>query len=422
MVMEWSVFVKMDINKIRHDFPVLSRKIGGKPIVYMDSACMSLRPIQVIDALNDYYKNFPACGGRSMHKLGIKVTQEVEKAREILKKFFNAKTSKEIVFTKNTTEAINLVANSLGFEKGDIVIISDREHNSNLMPWQVLKETKGVVHEIVKSNPDNTFNIDNFKEIINNNKNKIKLVSMVHTSNLDGYTLPVKEIIKIAHGNKALVMLDAAQSAPHKEINVRKLDVDFLACSGHKMLGPSGIGVLYAKHRLLEKMPPFMVGGDTVMNTTYDSFQLEEPPEKFEAGLQHYAGMIGMGAAAKYLMKIGRKNINKHEIKLNKIVSDGFNDINTNNIKKINIIGPKNPELRSGIVSFNIKNMDPHEVAGMLDASANIMVRSGMHCVHSWFNAHNIKGSVRASLYIYNTEEEAKLLVEEVKKIIKVVG
>jgi cysteine desulfurase/selenocysteine lyase len=409
--------VKMKIMNIRKDFPVLSRKIGGKPIVYMDSACMSLRPVQVIDALNDYYKNFPACAGRSIHKLGREVTDGVKRARDSIKRFFNAKNSKEIVFTKNTTEAINLVANSYGFEKGDVVVTSDREHNSNLMPWQILKETKGIVHEVVKSNDDNTFNIDNFKKIINDNKNKIKLVSMVHTSNLDGYTLPVKEIIKIAHENKALVMLDAAQSAPHKEIDVRKLDVDFLACSGHKMLGPSGIGILYAKHHLLEKLPAFMVGGDTVINTTYESFQLEEPPEKFEAGLQHYAGMIGMGEAARYLMKIGKKNINKHEIKLNKIITNDFN-----NIKKIDIIGPQNSELRSGIISFNIKNMDPHEVAGMLDASANIMVRSGMHCVHSWFNAHNIKGSVRASLYLYNTEEEARLLVEEIKKIVKIIN
>jgi len=378
---------------------------------------MSLRPVQVIDAVNDYYRNFPACAGRSSHKLGRQVTEEVGKAREVIKKFFNAKSSKEVVFTKNTTEAVNLVANSFDLKKGDVVVTSDREHNSNLMPWQILKQTKGIVHEIVKSNPDNTFNIDNFREIIVNNKNKIKLVSVVHTSNLDGYTLPAKEIIKISHDNSALVMLDAAQSAPHKDIDVRKLDADFLACSGHKMLGPSGIGALYAKHHLLEKMSPFMVGGDTVINTTYDSFQLEEPPEKFEAGLQHYAGIIGFGAAAKYLMKIGRKNIGKHEIKLNKIVTNDFNDV-----KNIEIIGPKDPELRSGIVSFNIKNIDPHEVAGMLDASANIMVRSGMHCVHSWFNAHDIKGSARASFYLYNTKEEAKLLVEEIKKIVKVVG
>jgi len=407
----------MNPNNIRQDFPVLSRKINGKPIIYMDSACMSLRPIQVIDAINNYYKNFPACAGRSNHKLGREVTEAVNKAREDIRKFFNAKSSKEIVFTKNTTEAINLVANSFDFKEGDVVITSDREHNSNLMPWQVLSKTKGIVHKFVKSNDDNTFNIDNFKKIINENKGRVKLVSMVHTSNLDGYTLPVKEIIKISHDNKALVLLDAAQSAPHKELDVRKLDADFLACSGHKMLGPSGIGILYAKQNLLESMSPFMVGGDTVINTTYDSFQLEEPPEKFEAGLQHYSGIIGFGEAVKYLMKIGRNDISNHEVKLNKIVTNGFNDID-----KISIIGPKNPELRSGIISFNIKNTDPHEVAGMLDSSANIMVRSGMHCVHSWFNARNIKGSVRASLYLYNTEDEAKILIEEVKKIVKVVG
>ncbi|MBR9691580.1 cysteine desulfurase [Candidatus Woesearchaeota archaeon] len=399
----FNLVVEMNTQKIRKDFPVLE-----KGIIYMDSACVSLKPQQVVKAMNCYYNEFPACAGRSMHKLGEKVTEEVSKARKIIAKFFNAKPN-EIVFTKNTTESINLVANSLGLKKGDKVITTDKEHNSNLLPWQNLAK-RGIIHEIIKSNEDNTFNMDKFKEKIKG----AKLVSMVHTSNLDGVTIPAEEIIKIAHEHGALVLLDAAQSVPHKEINVKKLDVDFLACSGHKMLGPSGTGILYGKYHLLEKLEPFLIGGDTVIDTTYTTAEFEKPPEKFEAGLQNYAGIIGLAEAARYLMKIGRKNISKHETELNKKI--------TNELLKIDgikIIGPEDPELRSGIISFNYKDADPHEIALLLDSSADIMVRSGAHCVHSWFNAHNLKGSARVSLYIYNTEEECDKLIEEINKIVE---
>ncbi len=395
----------MNVEKIRQDFPILQKKI-----IYFDNACMSLRPIPVIDKINEYYREYPACGGRSFHKLGKKVTDEVEKSRKIVGKFLNAKEN-EIVFTKNTTESINLVSNSLNLEKGDIVVTTDKEHNSNLLPWQLLKEKKGVNHLIVKSNPDNTFSLENFEKVMNKN---IKLVSMVHTSNIDGVTIPLKEITKIAHDFGALVLVDAAQSVPHKEIHVKKLDVDFLACSGHKMMGPSGIGILYGKYDLLKKLYPFMVGGDTVVDTTYETHEFEKIPERFEAGLQHYSGIIGLGEAANYLMRIGRNNIEEHEKKLNKIITE-----NLINNSEITLIGPQKPELRSGIFSFNIKNMDPHNIASMVDASKNICIRSGMHCVHSWFNAHGLKGSARASLYAYNTEEECKIFVDEVKKILK---
>lgn len=395
----------MNINKIRQDFPVLD-----KPIIYMDSACVSLKPKQVVDAMNRYYNEFPACGGRSMHKLGKKVTEEIKKARKTIAKFFNTEPN-EIVFTKNTTEGINLVANSLGLKKGDKVITTDKEHNSNLLPWQILVKNKGIKHDVVFSNEDNTFSLENFENKINKD---VKLVSMVHTSNLDGVTIPAKEIIKIAHDYGALVMLDAAQSAPHKEINIKKLDADFLACSGHKMLGPSGTGILYGKYHLLERLQPFLVGGDTVVDTTYTTTEFEKPPEKFEAGLQNYAGIIGLAEATRYLKKIGMKDIEKHELKLNRKITEEL--INLDDFK---IIGPVDPEQRSGIISFNIKNKDPHEIALMLDSSANIMIRSGAHCVHSWFNAHNLKGSARVSLYLYNTEKECDILIENIKKIMQ---
>lgn len=392
----------MNLEKIRKDFPIFETKA-----VYMDSSCVSLKPKQVVEAMNRYYYEFPGCAGRSMHKIGNKVTEEVIKSRKIISNFFNTK-PKNIIFTKNTTEGINLVANSLGLKSGDKVVTTDKEHNSNLLPWQKLVKN-GIKHEIVKGNDDNTFNMDEFQEKIKG----AKLVSMVHTSNLDGVTNPAKEIIKIAHENGALVMIDGAQSAPHKEINMKKLDVDFFACSGHKMLGPSGTGVLFGKEELLDKMNTFIVGGETVSESTYTSAEFEKSPEKYEAGLQNYAGIIGFAEAVKYLDKLGMKNISKHEIKLNKKVTEAFLDIG------INILGPENAELRSGIISFLIKDKDPHEIALMLDSSANIMTRSGAHCVHSWFNAHNLVGTTRASLYLYNNEEDCDKLIEEMKKIVK---
>ncbi|MBU5557914.1 MAG: cysteine desulfurase [Candidatus Aenigmatarchaeota archaeon] len=397
----------LKVEKIRQDFPILTKP---KPPIYFDNACVTMKPVQVIQAINRYYNEFPACGGRSLHRLGRMVTEEVEKARAIVQKFFGAKNPKEIIFTKNTTEGINLIANSLGLKAGDTVLTTDKEHNSNLIPWQVLGK-KGVKHKILPSNPDNTFDLNGFENAMDKS---VKLVSMVHTSNLDGVSIPAEEVIKIAHDNGALVLLDAAQSAPHKEIDVRKLDVDFLACSGHKMLGPSGTGILYGKYHLLEQLSPFIVGGDTVIDTTYTTATMEKPPERFEAGLQDYAGIIGLAEATKYLSNIGLRNISAHEAELNKKITDG-----TRSIAGLKIIGPVDPTLRSGIFSFNISGMDPHDIAMLLDRSAGIAIRSGAHCVHSWFNAHGMKGSARVSLYLYNTLSECDIFIESLTKIAK---
>jgi cysteine desulfurase/selenocysteine lyase len=402
----------LNVEKVREDFEVYKRKINNKQIVYMDSACMTLRPKQVIAAINNYYTKFPACAGRSVHRLATEVTNEVENARKTIQKFFNAKSHKEIVFTKNTTESLNLVANSLNLNKGDKVLTTDKEHNSNLIPWLSLRDKAGIVHEVLQSNKDGTFDLGEFEDRIA--LGDIKLVSMVHTSNVDGTTIPAKKIIKAAHKNGALVLLDAAQSAPHKDIDVKSLNVDFLACSGHKMLGPSGIGVLYGKMELLEKLQPFILGGETVKETWYDRFELEHPPEKFEAGLQNYAGIIGMGAAVSYLKKLGMANIAKHEVKLNSHITKELSSFSD-----IELLGPKDPSLRAGIFSFNIKSMDQHEIAIMLDSSYNVMIRSGAHCAHSWFNAKKMEGSARASLYLYNTEEECNVFLDAIKKIRK---
>jgi len=406
----------MDVEKIRADFPVLNEKIKGKSIIYFDNSCMSLRPKQVVEAMDEYYYKYPGCAGRSIHKFGEKVTEKYEEARRKIAKFLNAKADNEIVFTRNTTEGINLVANSFWFKPGDVVMTSDREHNSNLLPWQMLVKKSGIKHEIVYSAPDTTFDLGEFERKVKDIGDRLKLVSIVHTSNLDGYTIPIIEVIQIAHKAGALVMADGAQSVPHKKIDVRKLDLDFLAFSGHKMMGPSGMGVLYGKYELLEKLQPFLVGGDTVKDTTYDSCIFLNPPEKFEAGLQNYAGAIGLAVAAEYLEKVGMENVEKHETKLNEIITAGIKDI-----KGISILGPADPKMRGGIISFNIKDMFPHDIAIMLDDVANIMIRSGAHCVHSWFNAHSIRGSARASLYLYNTKEEAEVFIEKLKDISKLV-
>jgi cysteine desulfurase/selenocysteine lyase len=243
---------------------------------------------------------------------------------------------------------------------------------------------------------------------------KVKLVSMVHTSNLDGVSIPAEQIIKLAHEHGALVMLDGAQSAPHRRVNVKSLDVDFFAFSIHKMCGPSGIGVLYGKYDELVKLRPFMTGGDTVSDTAYSSYTMLDPPEKFEAGLQNYAGIIGAGAAVEYLSKIGMDEIERHETKLNEAITRQMSEV-----EKVTFVGPRDPKLRGAILSFNIEGMNPHDVAMILDELANVMVRSGKYCVHSWFNACKLEGSVRASLYLYNTLQEVTTFTDTVRQIVK---
>lgn len=404
----------MDVKRIREDFPVLEREFYGKPMIYLDNACMALKPKHVISAMNEYYELHPACGGRSVHKMGNQVTVKCDMARQKIMNFLSAERSQEIIFTRNTTEGINLVARSFAFEAGDVVLTTDREHNSNQAPWHLMRKLKGIKHEVVPSNSDNTFNMDAFEMQINDD---VKMVSMVHTSNLEGYTIPAKEIIKIAHDHDAVVMLDASQSAAHSTIDVQDIDVDFISFSIHKMCGPSGMGVLYGKYDLLAAMEPFIVGGDTIYDTSYESSKYLDPPQRFEAGLQNFSGIIGSGAAVDYLSGIGMENIRDHEISLNKIMSAKLE-----NIPQVHIIGPKKPEMRGGIVSFWVDDMDPHDLAMILDEVANIMIRSGMHCVHSWFKAHGINGSARASAYFYNTEEEVRTFGDTLEEVVGKVG
>jgi cysteine desulfurase / selenocysteine lyase len=402
----------LNTDKIRADFNILKGENGSIPI-YFDSACMSLKPESVINAINDYYLHYPACAGRSSHKLGDTVTKKVKEARQLVAKFINAGNENEIIFTRNTTEGVNLFANSMGLKKDDIVLISDKEHNSNLVPWLLLRDKVGIVVKIIPSNVDGSFSLENLqKEIIG-----AKIVSIVHTSNLDGVTNPIKEIIEIAHKNGAVVFVDAAQSIAHRKIDVRDLDVDFLAFSGHKMMGPTGTGVLYGKYKLLEKLEPFIVGGDTVDYTTYTDYKFLPVPEKFEAGLQDYAGIIGLGEAVKYLSQYNFEDIREHELKLNTYITEELQKI-----PHITIIGPKNATERSGIINFYIEGIDMHKFAVMLDEMANIEIRTGRHCVHAWFENQKILNSARVSLYIYNTMEEVEIFITNLNKIMKILS
>jgi cysteine desulfurase/selenocysteine lyase len=404
----------MDINKIREDFPILNKKINGKPFIYFDSACTSLKPKKVIDAILEYYTEYTGCAGRSVHKFATRTTEEFEKAREKVAKFINAKKSEEIIWTKNTTEAINLISHSFRFNKGDKVLTTNLEHSSGLMPWQLRAEKGDVNLDFVLCNNEGEFNIEEFKNKINK---KTKLISIIHASNVTGTKAPLEEIIKIAHDNGSLVLVDGAQSVPHFSVDVRKLDIDFLAFSGHKMCGPTGIGCLYGKYDLLKELQPFILGGETIKDADLKYHVLEEIPQRFEGGIQHYSGAIGLGAAVDYLYAIGMKNIETYEKELAKLLIEGLLTV-----PRIDLIGPKDYKKKSALAAFNIKGMEPHDIAIMLDEQ-NIFVRSGMHCaypIHKFL--HENKGSARASLYFYNTKDEVKIFIEKLNNIAKTFG
>ncbi len=395
-------------DSYRADFQILE----GDALIYFDNACQTLRPKQVLSAMNEYYEQYPACGGRSMHRLAARVSQQVDQARARIARFIDARDKKEIVFTRNTTEGINLVAHSLGLRAGDVVITSDKEHNSNLIPWQVLQQKLGIKHVIVATDQDGLLDLEAYQHALTQG---VALVSMGYVSNLDGVAQPVERIIQLAHAAGAKVLLDGAQAVPHHKLSVTQLDVDFLAFSGHKMLGPSGIGVLYGKSQLLAELEPFLVGGDTVAFSTYTSHEFLAAPEKFEAGLQDYAGIIGLGAAVAYLEQVGFDAIVARELELNQFLTKELTTI-----KGLHLIGPQDPSLRSGIISFYVDGKDHHKIALMLDEVAGICVRSGQHCVHSWFHDRRLAGSVRASVYFYNTLAEAEVFVTQLRKVLSV--
>ena len=402
-------------SQFRQDFPTLDTE---NPPVYLDNACMTLRPKPVIEAIKSYYEQSPGCGGRSVHRYATTVSRKMMDCRKKMAELFNARESNEIIFTKNATHSLNQVAKGLSWEKGDVVLTTDREHNSNLVPWLQLEEEQGIDHRVIKSNDDNTFNIENFENACAEAGSNLKMVSLSHVGNLDGIATPVKEATKIAKDFGALVCIDGAQSTPHMKVDVQDLGIDFMAFSIHKMMGPSGMGGLWGRMDLLEGMRSIQSGGSTVDTSHYDSLTWSKPPARFEGGLGNYAGILGTSAAIDYISKIDLDAVHEHEVSLNRVMTSILKDVNG-----LRIIGPEDPAQRGGICSILLDNIDAHDLAILLDEAAGVMVRSGMHCVHSWFNAKGIdRGSLRASAYLYNTEDEVKLFADTLVEAVEALG
>lgn len=401
----------LNVNKIRQDFPILKRKINGYPLVYLDNAATSQKPEVVIEATNDYYRNYNANVHRGIHTLANEATQAYEGVREKTKKFINAKSTKEIIFTKNDTEGINLVAYSWGrqnIKKGDEIILTVMEHHSNLVPWQFIAKEKGAKLKFIDIDEEGNLDLDSFTRLLNK---KTKLVSIVWISNALGTINPVEKIIKLAHQNGSRVLIDAAQFAPHMPINVQKINTDFLAFTGHKMLGPMGTGVLWGKEEILEQMPPFLGGGDMIREVYLEKTIPNDLPYKFEAGTPNVGGIIGLGAAIDYLNKIGLDKIRSHEKKLTQYALDKLSKM-----KDITVYGPKDTDKRGGIITFNIKGIHPHDVAQILD-DYGIAIRVGHHCTMPLHQRLSLTASCRASLYLYNTKEEIDKLADTIIKI-----
>lgn len=398
----------MDTDRIRRDFPIYSSRRGD--LVYFDNACQTFRPRKVIEASNDYYFDFPACGGRSIHRLATQVSMRIDEAREKIARFIGCPNPNEIVFTKNCTEAMNLVAKGTKHRKGDVVLTSDMEHNSNHVPWIQLTRSMGIKRRFVTTPSNGVFDIELLKDAMTK---EVKFVSLVHTNNITGTTIPAKEVVEIAHDNGAMIMLDGAQAAPHMKIDMNDLDIDFYAFSMHKMLGPSGVGVLFAKEELAKNMDPLISGGGGVSLTEYDKVTYLPMPERFESGLLNYSGVIGSAAAIDYLSAIGMDSIREHEMNLNYYLTKELKEIDL-----VNILEPVDPGKRGSIFSFNIKGLGSHDVAMILDEVDKIMIRSGMHCTHPFFISRGIDGCARASFYIYNTIPECERFVKAVKVIV----
>ncbi len=400
----------MIAESIRKDFPILRRKIYGKQIAYLDNAATSQKPKQVIESVKNYYEQNNANVHRSIHTLSEEATELYEGAHKKIGKFINAELE-EVIFTKNTTESINMVAYSFlkGLRKGDKIVLTEMEHHSNIVPWQQLAIEKGVnVEFVVIGKRGELDEIDAAKKL-----KKAKLFAFTHVSNVLGTVNNAALLTKIAHENGAVVLLDAAQSVPHMKFDAKKIDCDFAAFSGHKMLGPSGIGVLYGKKELLRKMNPFLFGGDMIREVTLEKSTWNELPWKFEAGTPNIEGGIGLGAAVDYLNKTGMDNIMAHE----KMLAD-YAVKQLSGIKNLEIYGPKQ---RAGIISFNIKGIHAHDLASILDRDG-ICIRAGHHCCMPLMSKLKISGAARASFYLYNTKEEIDRLIagiERVKKVMK---
>jgi cysteine desulfurase/selenocysteine lyase len=400
----------MDERAIRAEFPALEERPDRPAPHYLDSACMSLVPNPVLDAMQEYYRDFPGCAGRSLHRFATQVSQRFEASREAFAKFLNATSPASVVFVRNATEAINVVGQGLPWKKGDRVLVSDQEHNSNLVLWQRLRDERGIHLDILPLPDGGGFDGEAFDAAV---AKGVKLVSLFQTSNLDGRSLPVGEIVERAHAHGAQVLIDGCQSAPHTPIDLQKLGVDFFALSAHKMMGPTGTGVLAGRPEALEGLRPLLLGGETVEWSTLESHALRPPPHRFEAGLQNYAGVLGAHAALKFLERFDRAELTEHDRRLNERATKALSDQ-----PRVRILGPADPKHRPTIFAFALRGVDPHDAALFLDEGYRVLVRSGRHCVHSWYEKRGLPGNVRASFYLYNTTADVDQLTQGVTELL----
>jgi cysteine desulfurase / selenocysteine lyase len=410
MIQSNTITKELDVYAIRQQFPALNRQVKGQPLVYFDNAATTQKPQVVIDALVDYYTNYNANVHRGIHTLAEEATAAFESSREAARQFINASSREEIIFTRGTTEGINLVAYTWGrknIKAGDEIIITEMEHHSNIVPWQILCEEKGATLKMIPQQ-DGTLLLDEYKKLLSS---KTKLVSVVHVSNALGTVNPVEEIIQLAHQAGAIVMIDGAQSTVHLDIDVQALDCDFFAFSSHKVYGPTGIGVLYGKKQLLEAMPPFQGGGEMIKEVTLEKTTYADLPYKFEAGTPNIGDAVVLKAALEYVSKIGKEKIRNHENELLAYATEQLVQL-----PGVRIIG--NAANKVSVVSFVIDKVHPQDIGILLD-NRGIAVRTGHHCAQPLMACYGIPGTIRASFAMYNTKEEIDKLITGLQKALK---
>jgi len=400
----------LNVTKIRADFPILRRKIGGKPLVYLDNAATSQKPNAVIDAIDRYYHEYNANVHRGIHRLSEEATVAFEQSREEFARFIGAKSAKEIIFVRNATEALNLVALTwarANLKPGDRILLTEMEHHSNIVPWQMLAKEKGLRIDYVEIRNDGMLNWENFEQLI---KESPKVLSLAHVSNALGTINPVRQMAREAHKVGATVIVDAAQSVPHMPVDVADLECDFLAASGHKMLAPTGIGMLYGRQDLLDHMEPLMGGGEMIREVHLQEARWNDLPWKFEAGTPNIEGVIGLGAAVNYLTKLGMQNVREHEKDITRYAIERLADV-----KGLILYGTREIEKRGAVISFNLGDIHAHDLATVLDTQG-IAIRSGQHCAQPLMERLKVPATSRASFYIYNTRREVDIFVSALEK------
>ena len=402
----------MDIKSIKSEFPIFKNKINGKPLIYLDSANSSQKPGRVIDRITKFYSEEFSNIGRSIHTLAVTATNRFEETRDLVKKYINAKSREEVIFTKNATEGMNLVASTYGekfINKGDEILITELEHHSNYVPWHFLRQKKGAVIKFAKCNDKGEVEIDEIKKLITE---KTKIIGITHLSNVTGTILPVKKIVDLAQTKKIPVLVDGCQGAPHLKLDMQELGCDFYAMSCHKMYGPTGVGILYAKKKWVDQLPPYQGGGGMIEEVKKDNITFPRSPTKYEAGTLQTAEVVGFSESIRFIQDVGIKNIMQHE---KEITEYGVQELKKNNSVKI-IGDPKN---RGSIISFTIKGIHPHDIATILDEDG-VAIRAGHHCCQILHEKMGVAATARASLGVYNSKEDIDVLSDSIKKCNKI--